>query len=138
MINPALSLLLERSKTVQKIVDKNPDLAEYIEMLDELIQKRYEDNQGMSEQADRHESIRNELAFYIEKNPNLKKKWNNIVLNGTLYNWFLEYRKDNGKEASYSLIADRAFKEGLLSEVVYNRSIRRRLVQHCERNNIRF
>ena len=39
MTNPALSLLLEKTETVQKLVDENPELADHIELLDNLILK---------------------------------------------------------------------------------------------------
>ncbi len=43
MTNPVLSLFTEKTETVQRLVDKKPELAEHIEMLEKFLIKQYED-----------------------------------------------------------------------------------------------
>jgi len=77
-----------------------------------------------------------ELSYY------LRKRYRNTIINRTLYQWFLKYRKEiRGKAEIYNLIYKRAFKKGWVKEVSpenVSRNIRRRLQYHCELHNISF
>jgi hypothetical protein len=117
-----LDFMLEKSKTVEKLIAENPELADYIEHLENIIKYQAEDNKKWQEvvedRANTNKDLHAELSFYIQINPNLKKKWNNALVNKAMSEWFDKYQEE-GKtlSESYKLVYYRAIAVGFINEV---------------------
>lgn len=133
---------------------KNKGLEARNALLTKMFEYEHERAEEWREVAERNaqavKELQAELSYYIKVNPNLRKKYRNTIINRTLYNWFLEHLKDNGKEVSYKLVYDRAVSKNFLKKIknsayIYGvdqkkaieDKIRKRLKAHCRLNNLK-